>query len=77
MCVNEGVVGINLFLSEIVTRVTHQQINPLCKISLCSNLPKKINAHNVFEVTGLCRTQADVLKPTLDRTLVASQITEM
>ena len=27
-------------------------------------------AHNVFEVTELCRTRADILKPTLDRTLV-------
>ena len=40
--------------------------------------PKKFAfAHNVFEVTELCRTQADILKPTLDQTLVASQITEM
>ena len=29
-----------------------------------------------MEVTELCRTQADI-KPMLDRTLVASQITEM
>ena len=35
--------------------------------------PKKFTlVHNVFEVTELCRTQADILKPTLDRTLVAS-----
>ena len=40
--------------------------------------PKKFKfAHNVFEVTELCRTQADILKPTLDRTLVASQITKI
>ena len=33
--------------------------------------PKKLTlAHNVFEVTELCRTRADILKPTLDRTLV-------
>ena len=33
--------------------------------------PKKFKfAHNVFEVTELCRTRADILKPTLDRTLV-------
>ena len=31
-------------------------------------------AHNVFEVTELCRTRADILKHKLDRTLVASQI---
>ena len=34
--------------------------------------PKLTLAHNVFEVTELCRTRADILKPTLDRTLVAS-----
>ena len=34
-------------------------------------------AHNVLEVTELCRTQAVILKPTLDRTLVASQITKI
>ena len=35
--------------------------------------PKKFKfAHNVFEVTELCRTRADILKPTLDRTLLAS-----
>ena len=27
-------------------------------------------AHNVFEVIELCPTRADILKPTLDRTLV-------
>ena len=33
--------------------------------------PKKLTlAHNVFEVIELCRTRADILKPTLDRTLV-------
>ena len=33
--------------------------------------PKKFTlAHNVFEVIELCRTRADILKPTLDRTLV-------
>ena len=37
--------------------------------------PKLTLAHNVFEVTELCRTRADIL-PTLDRTLVASQITK-
>ena len=41
---------------------------------ICS--PKLTLAHNVFEVTELCRTRADILKPTLDRTLVASQITK-
>ena len=31
--------------------------------------PKKLMyVHNVFEVTELCRTRADILKPTLDRT---------
>ena len=46
-------------------------------ISLDSDLPKKRPAHNVFEVTALCRTRADILKPTLDsRTLVASRITK-
>ena len=34
-------------------------------------------AHNVFEVTELCRTRADILKPSLDRTLVVSQITKI
>ena len=30
--------------------------------------PKKLTlAHNVFEVTKLCRTGADILKPSLDR----------
>ena len=39
--------------------------------------PKKLTlAHNVFEVTELCRTRADILKPSLDRTLVVSQITK-
>ena len=33
--------------------------------------PKKLmHAHKVFKVTELCRTRADILKPTLDRTLV-------
>ena len=32
--------------------------------------PKKFTlAQNVFEVIELCRTRADILKPTLDRTL--------
>ena len=41
--------------------------------------PKKFKfAHNVFEVSELCRTQrADILKPTLDRTFLASQITKI
>ena len=40
--------------------------------------PKKFTlAHNVFEVIELCRTRADILKPTLDRTLLASQITKI
>ena len=39
----------------------------LCKV-IC---PKKFTlAHNVFEVIELCRTRADILKPTLDRTLL-------
>lgn len=38
---------------------------------------KEIHAHNVFEVMELCHTRADVLKPTLDRTLVASHITKI
>ena len=33
--------------------------------------PKKFAlAHNVFEVTELCRTRADLIKPTLNRPLV-------
>ena len=36
-----------------------------------------MHAHKVFKVTELCRTRADILKPTLDRTLVASQITSI
>ena len=33
--------------------------------------PKKFTlAHNVFEVTELCRTRADLIKPTLNRPLV-------
>ena len=44
---------------------THKKY--LC-IVIC---PKKFTlAHNVFEVIELCRTRADILKPTLDRTLV-------
>ena len=40
--------------------------------------PKELTlAHNVFEVTELCRTRADILKPSLDRTLVVSQITKI
>ena len=40
--------------------------------------PKKLTlAHNVFEVTELCRTRADILKRSLSRTLVVSQITEI
>ena len=40
--------------------------------------PKKFKfAHNEFEVTELCCTQADILKPTLDRILLASQITKL
>ena len=36
--------------------------------------PKKFTlAHTVFEVTELCHTRADILKPKLDRTLVVSQ----
>ena len=46
----------------------------LCTI-IC---PKKFKfAHNVFEITELCRMRADILKPTLDRTLLASQITKI
>ena len=46
----------------------------LC-ITIC---PKKFKfTHNVFEVTELCRTRADILKPMLDRTLIASQITKI
>ena len=29
-----------------------------------------MHAHKVFKVTELCRTRADILKPTLDPTLV-------
>ena len=29
-----------------------------------------MHAHKMFKVTELCRTRADILKPTLDRTLV-------
>ena len=40
--------------------------------------PKKFKfPHNVFAVTELCRTPADILKPTLDLTLVASQISKI
>ena len=40
--------------------------------------PKKLTlTHNVFEVTELCRTGADILKPSLDRILVVSQITNI
>ena len=46
----------------------------LC-IMIC---PKKLAlAHNVFEVTELCHTRTDILKSTLDGTLVASQITKI
>ena len=49
------------------------------KISLYSDLPKEIHACpvSVFEVNELCRTRADILKPMHNRTLVASQITEI
>ena len=46
----------------------------LCSV-ICSKKLK--HAHNVFRVTDLCSARADILKPTLDRTLVASQITEI
>ena len=39
----------------------------LC-IVIC--LKKFTLAHSVFQVIKLCRTRADILKPTLDRTLV-------
>ena len=40
--------------------------------------PKKLTlAHNVFEVTELCRTRADIFKSSLDRTLVVSQTTNV
>ena len=40
--------------------------------------PKKFKfAHNVFEVTELCRSRADILKLTLDRALLASQINKV
>ena len=40
--------------------------------------PKKLTlAHNVFEVAELCRTRACILKPSLDRTLVVSQIAKI
>ena len=40
--------------------------------------PKKFTlADNLFEVTELCGTRADILKPTLDRTLLALQITKI
>ena len=40
--------------------------------------PKKFKfVHNVFEITELCRTRADILKPTLNQTLLASQITKI
>ena len=50
--------------STVDTKTTY-----LCTV-IC---PKELTlAHNAFEVTELCRTRADILKPTLDRTLVAS-----
>ena len=40
--------------------------------------PKKLMyAHKVFEVTEPCRPRAEILKPTLDQTIVASQTTEI
>ena len=40
--------------------------------------PKKLmHPHNVFEVAELCRPRAEILKPTLDRTIAASQTTEI
>ena len=55
--------------STVDTKATH----PLTVIC-----PKKLTlAHNVFEVTELCRTRADILKPSLDLTLVVSQVTKI
>ena len=54
---------------KLVVVVLDTKTKYLC-IVIC---PTKFTlAHNVFEVTELCRTGADILKPTLDRTLVAS-----
>ena len=40
--------------------------------------PKKLTlAQNVFEGTELCGTRADILKPSLDRALVVSEITKI
>ena len=40
--------------------------------------PKKFRfAHNVFEVTELYRSRADILKLTLDRALLVSQINKI
>ena len=35
-----------------------------------------LESHNVFEVNELCLTRADILKPTLNWTITASQITK-
>ena len=55
--------------STVDTKTTY-----LCTV-IC--LKKLTLAHNVFEATELCCTRADILKLTLDRTLVASQITKI
>ena len=57
----------------------YQVQNPTVDTKTNSDLPPKINAcpQCVFEVTELSRTGADILKPPLDWTLVALQITEI
>ena len=61
-------------------KVRSSTVNTKTKYLCIVVCPKKFTlAHNVFEVTEVCRTRADILKPTLDwiLTIVASQITKI
>ena len=70
----------NVFIwgSSRIYKVRRSTVDTKTKYLCIIICPKEFKfAHNVFEVTELCRTRADILKPTLDRTLLASQITKM
>ena len=70
----------NVFISgsSWIYKVRSSTVDTKTKYLCIVICPKKFTlAHNVFEVTELCHTRADILKPTLDRTLAASQITKI
>ena len=65
----------NVFIygSSWISKVRSPTVDTKTKYFCTVSCPKKLmHAHKVFKVTELCRTRADILKPTLDRTLVAS-----